>query len=168
MHCKPGEGGQDPTEEEFPHPVESCDLDKSHHSGSITQNLPVAIIQEQGHPAENTRSNYEENAANPYCKLQGLIQDTGQDKRSLEQTKATRSHLTDASETYPFTVVEVSDSDISMIRSSLATLENNCSESLNNRASSNGFRGSDGPFFSSMTLWGLAMKTLQNETDMDQ
>ncbi|KAM9331308.1 zinc finger and BTB domain-containing protein 49 [Gastrophryne carolinensis] len=168
MHCKPGEEGQI-TEEELPHPVESSDLDKSQNSDSLTQNISVAFLQEQAQPAENIRSNYEENPANPYCKLQSMGQhDTGQDKRSLEHTKATKSHLTDTSEAYPFTVLGVSESDISMIRSSLATLENNCSDSLNTRTSSNGFRSSDGPFFSSMTLWGLAMKTLQNETDMEQ
>ncbi|KAL0977804.1 hypothetical protein UPYG_G00161390 [Umbra pygmaea] len=30
------------------------------------------------------------------------------------------------------------------------------------------FRASEGPFFSSVTLWGLAMKTLQNDNDTDQ
>ncbi|KAM6980467.1 zinc finger and BTB domain-containing protein 49 [Aplochiton taeniatus] len=30
------------------------------------------------------------------------------------------------------------------------------------------YRASEGPFFSSVTLWGLAMKTLQNDNDMEQ
>ena len=30
------------------------------------------------------------------------------------------------------------------------------------------YRNSEGQFFSSMTLWGLAMKTLQNESELDQ
>lgn len=169
MHCKAGDGGQI-AEEEFSNPGESSNLDKEQNLDSVTQNISVAFIEEPS--VESTRSDYEGSTANPFCKLQSMIQqDTDQDKNISERTKATKPHL-DSGEAYTFTEVEVSEdslhSDISMIRSSLVTLENNCNEPLNNRATSNGYRGSDGPFFSSMSLWGLAMKTLQNETDMEQ
>ncbi|XP_076012927.1 zinc finger and BTB domain-containing protein 49 [Genypterus blacodes] len=36
------------------------------------------------------------------------------------------------------------------------------------RPSGGPYRSSEGPFISSVTLWGLAMKTLQNENDMEQ
>ncbi|XP_072262549.1 zinc finger and BTB domain-containing protein 49 isoform X2 [Pyxicephalus adspersus] len=171
MHCKAGDGGQ-VTTDEFPNPAESSNIDKAQSSDSVTQNISVAFIEEQGHSVENTTSDYEEGSANSYCKLQSMIQqDTGQGKNISERTKDTKPPL-DTGEAYTFTEVEVSEgslhSDISMIRSSLVTLDNNCNEPLNNRASANGYKGSDGPFFSSMSLWGFAMKTLQNETDMEQ
>ncbi|XP_075050758.1 zinc finger and BTB domain-containing protein 49 isoform X2 [Mixophyes fleayi] len=176
MHCKPGED-QDISPEELTNAVESSDLDKSQNSDSLTQNISVAFIEEPGHSVEAARSEFEGSTTNSFCKLQTVSQEeelTTQDKRSAQRSKASKPHLADTAHTYAFTEVEVAvteeslHSDISMIRSSLVTMENNCNEPLNNRASSNGYRGSDGPFFTSMTLWGLAMKTLQNETDLDQ
>lgn len=172
MHCNTGDGGQ-VVADELQNSAESSNLDKAENLDSVSQNISVAFIQEHNHSVENTSSDYEGSTANPYCKLQSMIQqDSGQDKSSSERTKTAKPHIADTGDTYSFTEVEVSEdglhSDISMIRSSLVTLENNCNEPLNNRVSSNGFRGSDGPFFSSMSLWGFAMKTLQNETDMEQ
>ncbi|XP_063779288.1 zinc finger and BTB domain-containing protein 49 [Pseudophryne corroboree] len=166
MHCKPGED-REITAEELANAVDSSDLEKSQNSDSLAQNISVAFIQEPGASVEN--------AANSYCKLQTVSQQeelTAQGKRSTQRSKASKPHLADTAQTYAFTEVEVAvteeslHSDISMIRSSLVTLESNCNEPMSNRAS--GCRGSDGPFFTSMTLWGLAMKTLQNETDLDQ
>lgn len=37
-----------------------------------------------------------------------------------------------------------------------------------NRPNSGSYRSSEGHFISSVTLWGLAMKTLQNDNDMEQ
>ncbi|XP_077136253.1 zinc finger and BTB domain-containing protein 49 isoform X3 [Ranitomeya variabilis] len=174
MHCKPTED-EAITPEEFTNAEESSG--KSQNSGSLTPNIPAAFMQEHGHSVENTRSDYEGSNNDSYCKMQTVIpQDelTTPDKRNSEGTKMAKPHLADTTSTYTFTEVEVAvteetlQSDISMVRSSLVTLENNCNEPLNNRASSNGYRGSDGPFFSSMSLWGLAMKTLQNEHDLDQ
>ncbi|KAM4048823.1 zinc finger and BTB domain-containing protein 49 [Anomaloglossus baeobatrachus] len=174
MHCKPTED-ETIASEGFTNTEESSG--KSQNSGSLTPNIPAAFMQEHGHSVENTRSDYEGSDNNSYCKLQTVIQQdelTETDKRNAEGTKMAKPHLADATSTYTFTEVEVAvteeslQSDISMVRSSLVTLENNCNEPLNNRASSNGYRGSDGPFFSSMSLWGLAMKTLQNENDIDQ
>ncbi|XP_073504528.1 zinc finger and BTB domain-containing protein 49 isoform X2 [Phyllobates terribilis] len=172
MHCKPTEE-ETTAPEEFTNTEESSG--KSQNSGTLTPNIPVAFMQE--HSVENARSDYEGSNNDSYCKLQTVIPHdelTAPDKRNAEGTKMAKPHLADATSTYTFTEVEVAvteetlQSDISMVRSSLVTLENNCNEPLNNRVSSIGYRGSDGPFFSSMSLWGLAMKTLQNENDMDQ
>ncbi|CAJ1051459.1 zinc finger and BTB domain-containing protein 49 [Xyrichtys novacula] len=47
--------------------------------------------------------------------------------------------------------------------------DNHCSTlSSANRANSGSYRSSEGQFISSVTLWGLAMKTLQNDNDMEQ
>ncbi|KAG7462105.1 hypothetical protein MATL_G00199050 [Megalops atlanticus] len=56
----------------------------------------------------------------------------------------------------------------SMIRPSLSTLDNHCGLPLGNRPNGAPYRNNEGPFFSSVTLWGLAMKTLQNDNCMDQ
>ncbi|KAJ8382287.1 hypothetical protein SKAU_G00030650 [Synaphobranchus kaupii] len=56
----------------------------------------------------------------------------------------------------------------SMIRPSLSTLDNHCGLPLGHRTNSAPYRNNDGPFFSSVTLWGLAMKTLQNDACMEQ
>ncbi|KAF0870997.1 ZBT49 protein, partial [Crocuta crocuta] len=53
-------------------------------------------------------------------------------------------------------------------RSSLAALDSHCGDALGGRAASTPCRSSEGQLFSSMALWGLAMKTLQNETELDQ
>ncbi|XP_040275039.1 zinc finger and BTB domain-containing protein 49 isoform X1 [Bufo bufo] len=174
MHCKPTDDGQ-MTPEEFPNTLESSG--KSQNSDSLTPDIPAAFMQEQGHSVESAQDDYEGSDSNSYCKLQTVIEQeelTAQEKRNAECTKMPKPHLAESASAYTFTEVEVAvteeslHSDISMIRSSLVTLDNNCSEPLNNRASSNGYRGADGPFFSSMSLWGLAMKTLQNENDMEQ
>ncbi|XP_044152267.1 zinc finger and BTB domain-containing protein 49 isoform X2 [Bufo gargarizans] len=174
MHCKPTDDGQ-MTPEEFPNTLESSG--KSQNSDSLTPDIPAAFMQEQGHSVESAPDDYEGSDSNSYCKLQTVIEQEGltaQEKRHAQCTKMPKPHLAETASAYTFTEVEVAvteeslHSDISMIRSSLVTLDNNCSEPLNNRASSNGYRGADGPFFSSMSLWGLAMKTLQNENDMEQ
>ncbi|XP_028303027.1 zinc finger and BTB domain-containing protein 49 isoform X2 [Gouania willdenowi] len=49
------------------------------------------------------------------------------------------------------------------------TQQKNGSSSLDKATgSSRAYRATEGPFTSSVTLWGLAMKTLQNENDMEQ
>ncbi|KAG8535230.1 hypothetical protein GDO81_029095, partial [Engystomops pustulosus] len=166
MHCKPTE------EEEVPNATKSSG--KAQNSDSLTPDIPDAFLQEHGHSVENAGSDYEESGDNSYCKMQ-TAEHTAQEKRGADCTKMAKPHIAEAGSAYAFTEVEVAVTeeslhpDMSMIRSSLVTLENNCTEpAMTNRASSNGYRGSDGPFFSSMSLWGLAMKTLQNENDMDQ
>ncbi|XP_058488185.1 zinc finger and BTB domain-containing protein 49 [Solea solea] len=55
-------------------------------------------------------------------------------------------------------------------RSYLPPTDNHCSSltSSNRPNSGQSYRSSDGQFISSVTLWGLAMKTLQNDNDMEQ
>ncbi|XP_063313844.1 zinc finger and BTB domain-containing protein 49 isoform X1 [Pelobates fuscus] len=170
MYCRAGENGQN-TPEVFP--TTSSDMEKSHNADTLTQEMTVPFV--TGNAVE--RAEYEGNATNSFCKLQTSIQQqelVGQEKLSVERVRHTKPHSPDTAHGYTFTEVEVAVTDetlhpdISMIRSSLVTLENNCTEPLGNRISSNVHRNSDGPFFSSMTLWGLAMRTLQNETDMEQ
>ncbi|KAM4809416.1 zinc finger and BTB domain-containing protein 49 [Rhinophrynus dorsalis] len=175
MHCKVGEDGQN-TPDEFSNAVESSDLEKSQNSDSVVQDITVTLIPGPGHSAGHTRTEFEGNTSS-YCKLQTMINQqelAEQEKPTEDRIKVLKPHLSDSAHSYTFTEVEVAvteenlHSDISMIRSSIVTLENSCSDSLSNRTSSSLYRNSDGPFFSSMTLWGLAMKTLQNESELDQ
>lgn len=48
--------------------------------------------------------------------------------------------------------------------------DNHCSSltGSSSRPNSGSYRSSEGQFISSVTLWGLAMKTLQNDNDMEQ
>lgn len=56
-----------------------------------------------------------------------------------------------------------------MGRPYLPPTENHCSSlPASNRSNSGSYRASEGPLFSSVALWGLAMKTLQNDNDMEQ
>nr|XP_023655704.1 zinc finger and BTB domain-containing protein 49 [Paramormyrops kingsleyae]XP_023655705.1 zinc finger and BTB domain-containing protein 49 [Paramormyrops kingsleyae]XP_023655706.1 zinc finger and BTB domain-containing protein 49 [Paramormyrops kingsleyae]XP_023655707.1 zinc finger and BTB domain-containing protein 49 [Paramormyrops kingsleyae] len=57
---------------------------------------------------------------------------------------------------------------VSMMRPTMSVLDNHCGHPLGNRSNSTPYRNNEGPFFSSVTLWGLAMKTLQNDNDMEQ
>ncbi|KAM3878520.1 zinc finger and BTB domain-containing protein 49 [Diretmus argenteus] len=51
----------------------------------------------------------------------------------------------------------------------LPPTDNHCgSLTASNRPNSVSYRSSEGQFISSVTLWGLAMKTLQNDNDMEQ
>uniref|UniRef100_A0A3B4Y0U9 C2H2-type domain-containing protein n=1 Tax=Seriola lalandi dorsalis TaxID=1841481 RepID=A0A3B4Y0U9_SERLL len=50
----------------------------------------------------------------------------------------------------------------------LPLTDNQCSSFTSSRPSGGSYRSSEGQFISSVTLWGLAMKTLQNDNDMEQ
>ncbi|KAM6220852.1 LOW QUALITY PROTEIN: zinc finger and BTB domain-containing protein 49 [Rhynchocyon petersi] len=59
------------------------------------------------------------------------------------------------------------DDSMAIIRSSLAALDHHCGDAPGGRAPT-AYRNPEGHFSSSMTLWGLAMKTLQSEGELDQ
>ncbi|KAM4709695.1 zinc finger and BTB domain-containing protein 49 [Discoglossus pictus] len=172
MHCKTGEDGQN-TPEEFSNSVQPTEIDRSQNTDSVSRDVAVALIPDSALPNGNGRNEFEESTVNS-CLQQLVHQPELAEQEKLERGKVSKSHLSDTSQSFAFTDVEVAvteetlQSDISMIRSSLVTLENNSNETLVNRSANAIYRNSDGPFFSSMTLWGLAMKTLQNESEMEQ
>ncbi|XP_053314249.1 zinc finger and BTB domain-containing protein 49 [Spea bombifrons] len=172
MHCRAGEDRQNTTEE-FSNAEKSSDPDKSHKAVPLPQDISACFV--PSNSVGNTRTEFTGNTSDSYCKLQTTVHEfTGPDKMTVDQVKTSKPHLADSSHSYTFSEVEVPvadealASDISMIRPSLVTLENNCNEPLSNRVSSTVYRTSEGPFFSGMTLWGLAMKTLQSENDVEQ
>uniref|UniRef100_A0A452HV84 Uncharacterized protein n=1 Tax=Gopherus agassizii TaxID=38772 RepID=A0A452HV84_9SAUR len=181
MHCKSSDEGPN-TLEEFTQAIETSDLEKSQGSDAFAQEMSVTLLPVSVKfpvRAAGNSANEFDSSAGSYCKLRSMIQhheSTIQQKLSLDPAELPKPQ-TQQTPQPPFTYTEVDVSpaeeplqsdNISMIRSSMTTLDGHCGDPLGNRASSAAFRSNEGPFFSSMTLWGLAMKTLQNESELDQ
>ncbi|XP_074085898.1 zinc finger and BTB domain-containing protein 49 [Macrotis lagotis] len=182
MHCKAS--AESPTaHDEFARTDETSDLEKSQSSDSFSQDMSVAFlpgsVKLPVRPVGNSSMEFDSSSSGSYCKLRSMIQQnegTGQEKLSLDAAKLPKPHMqqtTHQSYAFPEVVASAAEESlhpdsISMIRSSMAALDNHCNDTLSNRSSSATYRSTEGPFFSSMTLWGLAMKTLQNENELDQ
>ncbi|XP_063257682.1 zinc finger and BTB domain-containing protein 49 [Prinia subflava] len=178
MHCKASEEGPSALEE-LTQGIETSDLDKSQSSDSFGPEMSVTLLPVSVkfplHPAGNAAEF--DSAADSYCKLRSMIQH--HDSANAEKLGVDAAKLLKGQQSppppYAYTDVDVSSAEeplqaegIPLIRSSVAGLDGHCSEPLGSRASSAAYKGNEGPFFSSMTLWGLAMKTLQNESELEQ
>ncbi|NXA96631.1 ZBT49 protein, partial [Melanocharis versteri] len=182
MHCKASEEGSSSLEE-FTQGIETPDLDKSQSSDSFGPEmsvtlLPVSVkfpVRAAGNSAEFDAS------TDSYCKLRSMIQhhdSASPEKLSVDSAKLLKAQAQQtppAAAPYAYADVDVSSAEeplqsdgIPLMRSSVAGLDGACSEPLGSRASAAPYKGNEGPFFSSMTLWGLAMKTLQNESELEQ
>ncbi|XP_075400658.1 zinc finger and BTB domain-containing protein 49 [Tenrec ecaudatus] len=104
-------------------------------------------------------------AAGSHCKLRASVPPTGAghtQESSVGTGKLAKSQMPPAHAYADMEAAQPVPADgASITRSSLAAPDSHCGDSL-------GARASEGQFFSSMTLWGLAMKTLQNEGELDQ
>lgn len=78
--------------------------------------------------------------------------------------KLAKPHLSQEPEYGPY----VENGSMSVGRPYVPTADNRCTSLTSGRSSSGSYRSNEGQFISSVTLWGLAMKTLQNDNDMDQ
>ncbi|XP_066173354.1 zinc finger and BTB domain-containing protein 49 [Sylvia atricapilla] len=182
MHCKASEDGPNALEE-FAQGMETSDLDKSQSSDSFGPEMSVTLLPVSVkfpiHPTGN--STEFDSSADSYCKLRSMIQhhdSANAEKLSVDSAKLLKAQAQQTAPPpppYAYTDVEVSAAEeplqadgIPMIRSSVAGLDGHCNEPLGSRASSAAYKSNEGPFFSSMTLWGLAMKTLQNESELEQ
>ncbi|NWW35560.1 ZBT49 protein, partial [Panurus biarmicus] len=182
MHCKASEEGPNALEE-FTQGIETSDLDKSQSSDSFGPEMSVTLLPVSVkfplHPTGNSAEL--DSSADSYCKLRSMIQhrDSANPEKlavdSAKLLKAQAQQAPPAPPAYAYTDVDVSAAEeplqsdgIPMIRSSVAGLDGHCSEPLGGRAPSAAYKSNEGPFFSSMTLWGLAMKTLQNESELEQ
>ncbi|XP_034023037.1 zinc finger and BTB domain-containing protein 49-like [Thalassophryne amazonica] len=95
---------------------------------------------------------------------------SSQQERSADHTKLSRSYPSQEIVYGPYVEsgpmpVEIDRGLVG--RSYLPPADNHCSPA-STRPSSGSYRPSDGQFISSVTLWGLAMKTLQNDNDLEQ
>lgn len=169
--------------DELSQAIETSDMDRSQSSDSFSQDVSVTLmpvsVKLPVHPVESSVAAFDGHCTGSYCKLRSMIHPPSmseQDKLGLDPAKLAKpQELQSQPHTYAYSDVdpsagaEHSQADgMAVTRSSLATLDNHCTEPLGSRAPSVTYRSSEGQFFSSMTLWGLAMKTLQNEHELEQ
>ncbi|XP_027592074.1 zinc finger and BTB domain-containing protein 49 [Pipra filicauda] len=178
MHCKASEEGPNALDE-FTPGIETSDLDKSQSSDSFGQEMSVTLLPVSvKFPVRPTGNSTEfDSSADPYCKLRSMAQhhdSANQQKLSVDSAKLPKAQ-TQQPPPYSYADVDVSSAEeplqsdgIPMIRSSMVSLDGHCNDPLGSRTSSATYKNNEGPFFSSMTLWGLAMKTLQNESELEQ
>ncbi|NXY42733.1 ZBT49 protein, partial [Ceuthmochares aereus] len=181
MHCKLTDEGPN-TLDEFTQGIETSDLDRSQSSDSFGQEMSVTLLPVSvKFPIRPTADSTEfDSSADSYCKLQSMIQhhdSANQQKLNMDSAKLPKAQTlpNQAPPPYAYADVDVSSAEeplhsdnIPMIRSSMVSLDGHCNDPLSSRTSSAAYKNNEGPFFSSMTLWGLAMKTLQNESELEQ
>ncbi|NWU94170.1 ZBT49 protein, partial [Upupa epops] len=177
MHCKASD--EDPNTLDELQGIDASDLDRSESSDSFGQDMSVALLPVSvKFPIRPTASSSEfDSSADSYCKLRSMIQDhdsANQQKLNVDSAKLPKVQ-TQQTPPPPYAYADVPSAEepsqsnsIPMIRSSMVSLDTHCNDPLGNRPSSAICKNNEGPFFSSMTLWGLAMKTLQNESEMEQ
>lgn len=182
MHCRADDGGRDALRE-LAHAFKASNLDRAPSSDSFSQDVSVALVPVSvklpTHPVDEPETEFDSHSAGPCCKSRSTPQPRGvghPEKLSADPgklAKAPGQHT--QPQAFPFSAAAASTGDgppptdsMAIGRPSLATLDNHCGDPLGSRASGAAHRNAEGPFFSSMTLWGLAMKTLQNEGELDQ
>lgn len=175
MHCRADDGGRDALRE-LAHAIEASSLDRAPRSDAFSHDLSVKL---PIHPVDEPETGFDGHSAGSYCKLRAAPQPRGvgpPEKLGADPGKLTKApgQLTQP-QAFAYSAADASTSDgplptdsMATLRPSLATLDNHCGDPLGGRAAGAVHRTADGPFFSSMTLWGLAMKTLQNEGEPDQ
>uniref|UniRef100_A0A8C3X276 Zinc finger and BTB domain-containing protein 49 n=1 Tax=Catagonus wagneri TaxID=51154 RepID=A0A8C3X276_9CETA len=178
MHCGAEDGAQGALAE-LARAIDASDLEKSQSSDSFSQDMSVTLmpvsVKIPVHPAEEDPVR----EFDGHCKFRAMAQPPGAsepEKLGLDPGKLAKPHVPQAPhQAYAYSDVDASAGaeplqadGVALIRSSLAALDSHCGDPLGSRASAPAYRNSEGQFFSSMTLWGLAMKTLQNESELDQ
>lgn len=182
MHCRAADEGQDALQD-LAQAMETSDLDKAPSSDSFSQDVSVTLmpvsVKLPVHPVEESVTEFDDHSAGTYCKFPSTTQPHGvseQEKLSLDPGKLTKAPGQHAQhQAFAYSAEDASTSNgplsadgMATTRSSLATLDNHCGDPLGSRVAATAYRNSEGQFFSSMTLWGLAMKTLQNENELEQ
>lgn len=182
MHCR-ADGESPDALRELAHAVEASDLDGAPGSDSFSQDVAVTLMPTSTKlpvpPAEESGTEFDGHSAGSFCKFRSSTQPHGgscPEKLGADPGKLAKAPGQHAQHpAFAYSASDAASSDgplpadgMAAIRSSLATLDNHCGDPLGSRAAGAAYRSSEGPFFSSMTLWGLAMKTLQNENELDQ
>ncbi|KAM6150275.1 zinc finger and BTB domain-containing protein 49 [Erethizon dorsatum] len=185
MHGKAGNDGSPDVLQELGQAIEASDLDRSQSPDSFSQDVAGTLMpgpsKLPGRTAEDSIAEFDSHPASGYCKLRSMIPTHGMSEQekvslSLDTGKLAKPLVPQTPHpTYTYSDVDapagsepLQADSMCMIRSSLAALDNHCGDPLGGRAAPTAYRNSEGQFFSSMTLWGLAMKTLQNENELDQ
>ncbi|KAM7401751.1 hypothetical protein PAMP_017039 [Pampus punctatissimus] len=124
-------------------------------------------------PASTSNSLPELRSLVPHHLLSSTHQDRSAALPASDHMKVTKPHLSQEAVYGPY--VENGTMAVEMGRGLvgrpyLPPTDNHCSSltGSGSRPNSGSYRSSEGQFISSVTLWGLAMKTLQNDNDMEQ
>ncbi|XP_063166851.1 zinc finger and BTB domain-containing protein 49 [Candoia aspera] len=174
-HCK-ASSERSNIVDEFSHVMEIPDLEKSQSSDFFTQEISASFLPASEkcplHPAENSPDEFDRPGA-PFGKTRpGMIK--GRQKLSSDPAKLCKSpegpdQSCSFKEISPPSEEEPLQPDaVPLVRSSAGALGSSWNGDLSSRGSSAEHRNNEGVFFSSVTLWGLAMKTLQNESELGQ
>ncbi|XP_033481748.1 zinc finger and BTB domain-containing protein 49 [Epinephelus lanceolatus] len=108
----------------------------------------------------------------PHHLLSSNHQDRSAALTATDRMKLTKPHLSQEAVYGPY--VENGNVSVEMGRGAvgrpyLPPTDSHCSSlTSSSRPNSGSYRSTEGQFISSVTLWGLAMKTLQNDNDMEQ
>lgn len=184
MHCRYN-GDHEVRNEETDSPDESYQHSaeqRSPNSEPLSQVMQVDLLPVS--PLDKLRDDQEEPSIgapdqsapvheSSHSEYNSLVQqvDDHQNKMVLGSAKTHKTPVpqqpnVDAVDSNPRT--EDSSQNSSTVRSSLTSLDIHINVPFGNHTPSVSYRANEGPFLSSLTLWGLAMKTLQNDNDLDQ
>ncbi|XP_041608685.1 zinc finger and BTB domain-containing protein 49 isoform X1 [Vulpes lagopus] len=181
MHCRVSTGRD--ALHELTQALETPDLEKSQGSDPFAQDVSVTLmpvsVKLPVHTVEDSVTEFDGHATSSYCKFRPMVQPHAggePEKVSLDPGRRAKPPPQPAQHqayAYPDVATAAGDQplqadSLSLGRSSLAALDNHCGDAPGSRGPATPYRNSEGQFFSSMTLWGLAMKTLQNENELDQ
>lgn len=184
MHCRVTSRDTPDRKAQAPDASDASDLHQP--PGSLAQDMAEALLPApgklpspeagpgfHGHPTAAAAA-----AAGPFCKfrtLEPLPAGNEQEKLTLDPQRLAKGPLPPTQPpAYVYSDASATPGDelpadgMALIRSSLATLDGHGPDSLGSRGTTAAYRNAEGQFFSSMTLWGLAMKTLQNEGELEQ
>ncbi|KAG8505855.1 Zinc finger and BTB domain-containing protein 49 [Galemys pyrenaicus] len=180
MHCSAGDEGPGALEG-LTQAVRTPELERPQSSDSFPRDVSVALtpvpVKLPVHAGAEPATGFDGPAASSYCKFRPGAQPQGgsdQDKLSLDPAKLSKPQMPAQHQPYAYPDMDAASDEplqadgMALIRPSLAALDGHGGDPLGSRASPTTHRTSGGQFFSSMTLWGLAMKTLQNEGELDQ
>lgn len=154
------------SEQHFPSVMPHAGLEKP--SASPTSPAQPATHIETPHttvhlsPASTPTSLPELRSLVPHHLLSSSHQERNAAPATTDHMKLSKPHLSQEAEYGPY--VE----NGSVGRHYLPPADNRCSSLNSARLNSGPHRSSEGQFISSVTLWGLAMKTLQNDNDIEQ
>ncbi|XP_028363052.1 zinc finger and BTB domain-containing protein 49 [Phyllostomus discolor] len=183
MHCRPDDDEGPDALQELAHAFETSDLDRAPLSDSFSQDASVPVVPASaklpGAPVEDSVAELDGHPAGSCCKFRPSTQPhgaSGREKLGLDPGKLAKAPGPPVQhQAFAYAATDTSASagpppadGVAAVRSSLAVLDNHCGDPPGGRAAATACRNSEGQFFSSMTLWGLAMKTLQNENELDQ
>lgn len=100
----------------------------------------------------------------PHHLLSSSHQERNPALAGADHLKLAKPHLSQEPEYGPY----VENGSVSAGRPYAPTADTRCTSLSAGRPSGGSYRSNEGQFISSVTLWGLAMKTLQNDSEMDQ